>query len=95
MADPIGDKLLQRTQFRIRVEGATVVLIVGHNSGIELDYDTATDLAVLLRAAGKKAKRNAGDTSVRLIGFADLTDGVLEEMKAQANRDRTAVFLRR
>lgn len=93
-SEPIGDKLLRQTQFRIRVEGADVVLQIGHNSALALSYDTANSLAVLLRAAGKKAKRNAGDTSVRVIGFADLTDAVLEEHKAQANRDRTSAFLR-
>ena len=38
------------------------------------------------------AKRNAGDLSVKLIGFANLTDAVMEEHKIQKSRDPTAVY---
>jgi hypothetical protein len=59
-----------------------------------MDYDTANRVAVMLRGQARKAKKNAGDVSTKVIGFADLTDGALEDLKAQTNRDRTAVFSR-
>jgi hypothetical protein len=86
-----GEKLLKRTQFGVRVEGAAVVFTIG-NSGIEMDYDTALKTAIFLYHAGKMAKKAAGDQSRRLIGIADLTDANADELEAQFNRDRTAVF---
>ena len=84
-------RLLQRTRFAVRVLGTEVELTI-NGQGVIMDYDTANRVAVMLRGQARKAKRNAGDVSTKVIGFADLTDGTLEELKAQTNRDRTAVF---
>jgi hypothetical protein len=75
----------------VAVDGVNVVLTLGDRS-VSLDYDTANRLAVLLRGNGKIAKRNSGDLSVRLIGFSNLTDATLDELKAQKSRDATAVY---
>lgn len=85
---------MPRTPISVGVEGVYVQLTIGSRA-VSLDYDTANRLAVLLRGHGRIAKRNAGDHSMRVIGFADLTDATLDELKAQRNRDNTAVFLRR
>lgn len=85
------ETLSRRAPISVRVEGVTVVLTLGDRS-VSLDYDTANRLAVLLRGNGKIAKRNAGDLSVKLIGFANLTDAVMEEHKIQKSRDPTAVY---
>ena len=85
------ETLSRRAPISVRVEGVAVVLTLGNRS-VSLDYDTANRLAVLLRGNGKIAKRNAGDLSVKLIGFANLTDAVLDEYKAQKSRDPTAVY---
>jgi hypothetical protein len=84
-------RLLQRTRFAVRVLGTEVELTI-NGQGVIMDYDTANRVAVMLRGQARKAKKNAGDVSTKVIGFADLTDGTLEELKAQTNRDRTAVF---
>lgn len=89
----VGEKLLKLTPYGVRVEGVDVVLTIGKQAAT-LDYDTALKLATFLHSAGKIAKRAAGDHSLKIIGFAHLTDGALDEMQAQANRDRTAVFSR-
>jgi len=85
------EQLSRRAPISVRVDGVHVVLTLGSRS-VSLDYDTANRLAVLLRGNGKIAKRNAGDVSVKVIGFANLTDAVLEEHKAQKSRDATAVY---
>lgn len=82
---------MPRTPLKVQVEGIYVVLTIGNRS-MSLPYNTAIDLAVLLRGHGKIAKANAGDTSVRVIGFPHLTDAVADELKAQKNRDGTAGF---
>lgn len=82
---------MPRTAISVGVEGVHVLLTIGSRS-VSLDYDTCNRLAVLLRGYGRIAKRNAGDTSVKVIGFANLTDATLDELKAQRNRDNTAVF---
>lgn len=85
------EQLSRRAPISVRVDGVHVVLTLGSRS-VSLDYDTANRLAVLLRGNGKIAKRNAGDVSVKVIGFANLTDAVLEEHKAQKSRDNSAVY---
>lgn len=62
------------------------MLTLGDRS-ISLDYDTANRLAVLLRGHGRIAKQNAGDMSLKVIGFADLTDAALDELRAQKSRN--------
>lgn len=90
----INGNVLRRTRYGVKIEGVDVVLVIG-DRWFRFDYDTANKLAVMLRGQARKAKRNAGDDSTKIIGFADLTDATLDEIKAQANRDRTAVFARR
>jgi len=85
------EQLSRRAPISVRVDGVHVVLTLGGRA-VSLDYDTANRLAVLLRGNGKIAKRNAGDVSVKVIGFANLTDAVLEEHKAQKSRDNSAVY---
>lgn len=84
---------MPRAPVGVSIDGVHVTLTLGGRS-VFLDYDTANRLAVLLRGHARKAKRNAGDHSLKVIGFADLTDAVLDELKAQRNRDCTATFLR-
>ena len=87
------ERLSKRAAISVEVRGVRVLLTLGDRS-VSLDYDTANRLAVLLRGHGKIAKRNSGDLSVRLIGFANLTDATLEELKAQRSRDSTAMFIK-
>ena len=87
----VPEHLMPRTPISVAVEGVRVLLTIGSRS-VSLDYDTANRLAVLLRGHGKRAKHNAGDHSLKMVGFADLTDATLEELKAQRNRDTTAIF---
>jgi len=85
------EQLSRGAPISVRVDGVHVVLTLGNRS-VSLDYDTANRLAVLLRGNGRIAKRNAGDVSVKVIGFANLTDAVLDEHKAQKTRDATAAY---
>lgn len=73
--------------------GKVVVLTI-NGTPIQMSYDTANKLAVMLRGYGKMAKQNAGDVSTKVIGFSNLTDAVREELKIQQTRDRTAAFIR-
>lgn len=82
---------MPRAPISVHVEGVHVVLTLAGRS-VSLPYDTANRLAVLLRGNGRIAKRNAGDYSTKVIGFADLTDARLDELRAQKSRDPTAVF---
>ena len=77
----------------VDVDGIYVTLTLG-NRAVSLTYDTANRLAVLLRGHARQAKRNAGDHSLKVIGFANLADATLDELKAQKSRDTTAIFLR-
>jgi hypothetical protein len=74
--------------------GVNVVLTI-NGTPLQMTYDTANRLAVSLRGYGKMAKRNAGDMSVRVLGFAHLTDAVAEELKVQKRRDGSAAFTAR
>lgn len=89
----VPERLMPRTPISVAVDGVRVTLTIGSRA-VSLDYDTANRLAVLLRGHARTAKRNAGDHSLKVIGFADLTDATLDELKAQRNRDSTAVFTR-
>ena len=84
---------MPRTPISVAVDDVRVTLTIGTRA-VSLDYDTANTLAVLLRGHARTAKRNAGDHSLKVIGFADLTDATLDELKAQRRRDSTAVFTR-
>lgn len=87
----VPERLMPRTAISVAVEGVHVLLTIGSRA-VSIDYDTANRLAVLLRGHARTAKRNAGDHSLKVIGFADLTDAVMEELKAQRSRDSTAIF---
>ena len=87
------EQLTPRTKISVRAQGVHVVLTIGTRA-VSLDYDTASRLAVLLRGHGRLAKRVAGDHSMKIFGFANLTDANLDELKAQRERDATAVFIR-
>lgn len=89
----VPERLMPRTPISVGVEGVHVLLTIGSRS-VSLNYDTANKIAVLLRGHARTAKRNAGDHSLKVIGFANLTDATLEELKAQRSRDSTAVFTR-
>lgn len=90
----IGEKLLSGTPWAVDVRGVKVVLTLGNRS-IELDYDDALNVGAMLFKGGKLAKLNAGDTSRRLIGFADLTDANMDAAVEQRLRDSTAGFSRK
>lgn len=92
-AKTFGEKILARTPYGTRVEGVDVVMTLG-DKACRMDYSTALKLAVFLYHSGKMAKKAAGDESKRIIGVADLTDANADELEAQFNRDRTAVFSR-
>ena len=85
------EQLSSRTRISVNLEGVTVRLTIGSRS-VSLDYDTANRLAVLLRGYGREAKRNAGDVSLKIVGFAHLTDGVMDELKAQKNSIGTSIY---
>ena len=87
----IGEKILKQTPFGVRTEGQVVVMTVGTKC-CRMDYKTALKLGMFLRNGARDAKRNAGDNSKVWSVFADLTDGNLEELKAERSRDGTAVF---
>jgi hypothetical protein len=85
------EQLSRRAPINVALQGVNVVLTIG-NRAVSLDYDTANRLAVLLRGQARTAKRNAGDVSVKVIGFANLTDATLDELKAQKNRIGTSIY---
>lgn len=85
------ERITPHTPVGVAVNGVRVALRIGTRA-VSLDYDTANRLAVLLRGHARVAKRNAGDTSTKVIGFAHLTDATLDELKAQ--RERGTAFLR-
>jgi hypothetical protein len=87
------ETLSARTPVGVARDGVHVVLRIGSRA-ISLDYDTANRLAVLLRGHARIAKQAAGDTSVKVVGFAHLTDATLDELKAQREQSTQAVFLR-
>lgn len=87
------EQLLAKTPYGVTTEGIDVVMTIG-TAQCRMDYQTALKLATFLYHSGKMAKHNAGNFAVDMIGLATLTDGNAEEMKAEFNRDRTAVFAR-
>lgn len=86
--------IMKRTMYGVRLASndVDVELVIGDKS-VRMDYDTANKMAVMLRGMARKAKRNAGDHSLKIVGFADLTDAVADELKAQRKRDGTAIFV--
>lgn len=86
------EELSKRSEISVDAVGVHVVLTLGGHS-VRIDYSTANNLAVLLRGYARIAKANAGDKSTQVIGFANLTDAVMDEIGAQRSRDNTAAFL--
>jgi hypothetical protein len=84
--------LLKRTRFAVRILPSNEVELTFGDSGVIMDYHTANRVAVMLRGQARKAKKQSGDVGTHVIGFADLTDATLDELKAQRSRDATAVF---
>jgi len=81
----IGEKILRRTPYGVRVEGTVVVLTLGKINA-RMDYVTAINIAHFLRHGGRLAKRAAGDESRKFTVFADLTDANAEELRARMNK---------
>jgi hypothetical protein len=86
----IGEPLLKSTPYGVRVEGVDVVMSIGAKE-CRMDCVTALRLAAFLRHSGRIAKSRARMGNL-WTAFADLTDANLDELNAQSNRDRTAVF---
>jgi hypothetical protein len=87
----IGEKILCKTPYGVRVEGTIVVMTIGTKC-VRMEYAVALKLSAFLRYSGKLAKRAAGDESRMFTVVADLTDANLDELQAQRSRDGTAVF---
>lgn len=87
----IGENILSRTPYGVRVEGVNVIMTIGKKSAI-MGYQEALTLAAFLRNGGREAKRNAGDFDSKFTTYMSLTDGNLDELKAQRSKDGTAVF---
>lgn len=85
------ERVLERTSFGCEVVGTQVRMTLGPKTCM-LDYDTAVRLATMLNWCGRKAKAIAGDGSMTFLGIARLSDANADELEAQFNRDRTAVF---
>ena len=83
---------MNRYEIGLDRPGGVVVVLTINGTKLPMSYDTANKLAVLLRGHGKIAKQNAGDLSTKVIGFANLTDAVADELKFQRRRDGTAAF---
>lgn len=88
-----ADLITPRAKLSAKAVGRAVEVQIGDRA-CTLDYDTAIRFAVLLMGHAKIAKRNAGDHAVRPYGFANLTDAVMDEIKAQKDRDTGAAFIR-
>jgi hypothetical protein len=69
----IGQSVLERTLFKVRHEGQEVVLVIG-NHEVRMDYPTALNVAHMLRAHGRQAKKFAGDYSRKFEVGGVLTD---------------------
>jgi hypothetical protein len=87
----VGEKILRRTPYGVRVEGTVVVMTIGERN-VRMDYETALKLSAFLRHGGRLAKRAAGDESRRFTVYADLTDANADEMKAAMSVDRKQIF---
>jgi len=86
----IGEKILKKTPYGVRVEGTKVIMTIGPKA-VTMDYEVALKLSAFLRHGGTIAKRAAGDESRRFTVFADLTDANAEELRARMNKNRTII----
>lgn len=89
----VGEKILKRTPYGVRVEGIDVVMTIG-NQTVTMDYSTAIKLSAFLRHGGRIAKKAAGDESRKFTVYADLTDANADELQAALSVDRKSVFIR-
>jgi hypothetical protein len=87
----IGEKIMCRTPYGVRVEGTLVVMTIGPKA-VTMPYEVAFKLSAFLRNGGRLAKKAAGDQSRIFTPFANLTDANLDELEAQRSRDGTAVY---
>ncbi len=87
----IGEKILRKTPYGIRVQGTTVIMTIGTNV-TTMDYDVALKLSAFLRHGATIAKRAAGDESRKWTIFADLTDANAEEIEARMSKDRKIII---
>ncbi len=90
----VGEKILRRTPYGVRVEGVDVVMTIG-KATVTMTYDVAIKLSAFLRNAGRHAKRAAGDESKKFTIYADLTDANADELGAVLSKDRKSVYARR
>jgi hypothetical protein len=86
----IGEKIMRRTPYGVRVEGVNVVMTIGEKA-VTMTYEVALKLSAFLRHGGRMAKRAAGDESRRFTVFADLTDANAEELRSRMNKARTFI----
>jgi hypothetical protein len=89
----MSELLTPHVSLGAKADGRFVEVTIGNRS-FTLDYDTAFRFAVLIFGNAKIAKRNVGDHSRMVYGFANLTDASMDELKAQRSRDNTAMFIR-
>ena len=87
------EPLTPRTFLSAKAVGRFVEVTIG-GQACTVDYDTAFRFAVLLFGNAKIAKRNVGDTSRAVYGFANLTDANMDELKAQRSRNSGTMFLK-
>lgn len=88
-----AELITPRVSLGAKADGRFVEVTVGNRS-FTLDYDSAFRFAVLIYGNAKIAKRNVGDSSRLVYGFANLTDASMDELKAQRSRDNTAMFVK-
>ena len=88
----VRDRLQVGTPFRVLIRNEVdVVLEIGGKELPAMSPDTAIDMAIGLKHAGKLVKERQG-LPKRVHGIADLTDAVADEREMQRTRDGTAIF---
>ena len=88
-----SELLTSRAALGAKADGRFVEVKVGDRA-FTLDYDTAFRFAVLIFGNAKIAKRNVGDSSPAVYGFANLTDANMDELKAQRSRNCGTTFIK-
>ena len=89
----MSELLTPHVSLGAKADGRFVEVTVGNRS-FTLDYDTAFRFAVLIFGNAKIAKRNVGDHSRMVYGFANLTDANMDELKAQRSRNCGTTFIK-
>ena len=88
----VGTNVMRNTPFAFVVRGENVVFQLDGRDALTVHWTLANKFAHLWRHSARKAKQNAGDAGVQIIGFAELTDANMDELQLQKSRDGTAVF---